>query len=202
MGMVVPWLMLVLTARADPSEKQSVYKDDVTVAVFPSSDGKSRAFVETDDFRPPPGDVQEEPTVPYGHLWIVSGNDTTTGVQWASNSRGVAFDLNPLTSSPGSLVPRNLQWDSTEPYLYFEFGGGAAASGVWRVHATNTVPRYVGPTREAFKLSPKANGPDWVVCSQVRDGQWRWYAYTPEDIARDVHTFSTNEVPGPTVTVP
>ena len=161
-----------------------------------SPDGQFCATVRTFDVQLPPGDINVAGTTynPCGHVDIVAQDGTTNHVRWVAESRGVEFDLNPVTAFSGSLVPRNLQWDSTQPYLYFEFAGGAAASGVWRVHATDSVPRYVGPTRESFRLMPMPDDPDWVACNQVRNGKWLYFAYTPEDIAQATHSFSTNAV--------
>ena len=156
----------------------------------------STATIRTFDVQLAPGDINVGGTTwnPCGYIEIVGPDGVTNCVRWVAESRGEAFDINPVTAFSGSLVPRNLMWDSTEPYLFFEFAGGSAASGVWRVHASNSVPRYVGPTRESFRLLARSDGPDWVACKQVRDGQWLWLAYTPEDIARATHTFSTNRV--------
>jgi len=167
-----------------------------------SLDGRFHAILRTFEVQLTPGDINVGGTSynPCGHIEIVDQNGTTNRVRWVSESRGETFDLNPVTAFSGSLVPRNLQWDSGEPHLHFEFGGGPAASGVWRVHATNSVPVYVGPTRESFRLDSKADGPDWVVCNQVRNGKSLWFAYTPEDIARPLHTFSTNIVDEPVAT--
>lgn len=178
---------------------------DVSAQNLPGSectdtkDGRYSATVHTYEIQLPPGDINVGSTTsnPYGHIYIVDANDTTNCVRWVPESRGETFGLDPVTAFSGSLVPRNLQWDSTDSYLYFEFGGGSATSGVWRVHATNSVPVYVGPTRESFKLLSQPEGPDWVLCSQVRDGKWLWAAYTPEDIAQDMHTFRTNLVDSP-----
>ena len=161
-----------------------------------STDRQRHATVRTFEVQLPSGDINVASTDrnPCGHIEIVAHDGTTNRVRWVAESRGVEFDLNPVTAFTGSLVPRNLQWDSTEPFLYFEFGGGAAASGSWRVHATNSVPVYVGPTRESFRLLPHSDGPDWVACSQVRGGKWLSFAYMPQDIAQPVHTFSTNAV--------
>jgi hypothetical protein len=158
------------------------------------------ATVRTFEVELPPGDINVGGTTwnPCGHIEIVGPDGATNRVRWVAESRGEAFDLNPITAFSGSMVPRNLQWDSTDPYLYYEFWGGAAASGVWRVHATNSIPVYVGPTREAYRLQSQSYGPDWVVCNQVRDGKWLRLAYTPEDIAQPRHAFSTNIVDTPT----
>lgn len=163
---------------------------------MPSPDGKCYAVVRTHNAHLPLGDrnVTSTHRNPYGHIWIVSGNAVTTDVRWVQESRGVEFELDPVRAFCGSLVPRNLQWDSTGRFLYYEFGGGPSASGVWRVDREGGVPRYVSSTRERFRLLPQPEGPDWVVCSQVRDGKWLWFVYTPDDIARDKHAFSTNEV--------
>jgi len=159
----------------------------------------TKTHAHTFEVQLPQGDINVAGTTctPCGHIEIVAHDGTTNRVRWIVQSRGVEFDMNPVTAFSGSLVPRNLQWDSTEPFLYFEFGGGAAASGVWRVHATNNVPVYVGPTRESFRLDSKADSPDWVVCNLVRNGKSLWVAYTPGDIAQPQHTFSTNIVATP-----
>ena len=162
---------------------------------IPSSDGNGYAVVHKFEFHLPPGAWydDDEKINHYGHLFIVSGTNSV-GVPWVRNSRGVQFEFNMFDVYSGPLVPCHLQWDSTGAYLYFEFAGGPAASAVWRVSPTNGIPRYVSATREAFKLLPQPGGPDWVLCNQVRDGKRLWYAYTSDDIAKETHKFSTNQV--------
>ena len=129
-----------------------------------------------------------------GHVWTATEGQLPVKALWLTESRGVQFNTDPDGPEGESLLPRNLQWDSTGKFLYYEFGGGPIASGVWRVEPGKAAPRYVSATREAFRLLPQPDGSDHVICSQVRDGEWLWYAYTPEDIAREKHAFSTNQV--------
>ena len=161
--------------------------------------GKYTAFVHRFDFYLPPGfqiDVDQS-TKPYAHLWITRQGSDSIAIPWIRECRGVLFHPDPLDAYGGSLVPNNLQWDSTERYLYYEFDGGSGASAVWRVDPEEGIPRYVSATRESFGLLAQEDGPDWVICNQARNGQWLWFVYTPKDILEAEHAFSNNQVSWP-----